>query len=157
MEFKARYESAFRTSGQAYASLRISAGLNSAGLINEATGGVSHYFKVLELLETAQNDWPSLLSRLEAMRSKMLKRASQATVVNLTGDKKSLRCGLGTARKLLLAIILIWNSVECPRLVLPLLVSSRQAERGLLRADASELRRQGRLVVQARRDDVGRR
>merc|ERR1712100_952983 len=74
----------------AYASLRISAGLNSAGLVNEATGGVSHYFKVLELLETAQNDWPSLLSRLEAMRSKVLQRASQATVVNLTGDKKAL-------------------------------------------------------------------
>ena len=40
-ESKARYESAFRTSGQAYASLRISAGLNEAGLVNEATGGVS--------------------------------------------------------------------------------------------------------------------
>merc|ERR1712147_574648 len=89
-ESKARYESAFRTSGQAYASLRISAGLNSAGLVNEATGGVSHYFKVLELLETAQNDWPSLLGRLEAMRSKILQRASSATVVNLTGDKKAL-------------------------------------------------------------------
>merc|ERR1719440_416732 len=79
MESKARYESAFRTSGQAYASLRISAGLNSAGLVNEATGGVSHYHKVLELLEKAQSDWPSLLGRLEAMRSKVLKRASSAT------------------------------------------------------------------------------
>ena len=94
-ESKARYESAFRTSGQAYASLRISAGLNSAGLINEATGGVSHYFKVLELLDTAQNDWPSLLSRLEAMRSKTLKRASSATVVNLTGDRKALDAAQG--------------------------------------------------------------
>merc|ERR1712147_610638 len=94
-ESKARYESAFRTSGQAYASLRISAGLNQAGLINEATGGVSHYFKVLELLETAQSDWPSLLGRLEAMRSKMLQRASSATVVNLTGDKKALDAAQG--------------------------------------------------------------
>ena len=42
-ESKARYESAFRTSGQAYASLRISAGLNIAGFVNEANGGVSHY------------------------------------------------------------------------------------------------------------------
>ena len=89
-ESKARYESAFRTSGQAYASLRISAGLNSAGLVNEATGGVSHYHKVLELLEKAQSDWPSLLGRLEAMRSKVLKRASSATVINLTGDRKAL-------------------------------------------------------------------
>ena len=63
--------------------------------MNEATGGVSHYFKVLELLETAQNDWPSLLSRLEAMRSKVLKRASSATVVNLTGDKKALDAASG--------------------------------------------------------------
>jgi len=89
-ESKARYESAFRTSGQSFASMRISAQLNRAGLISEATGGVSHYFKVLELLKQAHDDWPALLSTLEAMRSKMLARAPSATVVNLTGDQKAL-------------------------------------------------------------------
>ena len=50
---------------------------------------MSHYFKVLELLETAQNDWPSLLSRLEAMRSKMLQAAFGEAVVRHYGRAAS--------------------------------------------------------------------
>ncbi|KAH8045524.1 metallopeptidase [Aureococcus anophagefferens] len=42
-ESKARYESAFRTSGQSFASARISATLSLPALVSELTPGVSHY------------------------------------------------------------------------------------------------------------------
>merc|ERR1711939_774330 len=42
----------------------------------------------------------------------------------------------------------------CPRLVRVIIVSNGKAERGLLRADASELRGQGRLALQTGRSYV---
>ena len=89
-ESKARYESAFRTSGQSFASARISATLSLPALVSELTGGVSHYASILEMLDVAQNDWPTLLATLEAMRSKILKAAKANAVINLTGDAKAL-------------------------------------------------------------------
>ncbi|KAH8055484.1 metallopeptidase [Aureococcus anophagefferens] len=63
-ESKARYESAFRTSGQSFASARISATLSLPALVSELTSG--------------------------AIRSKVLATARDTAVINLTGDAKAL-------------------------------------------------------------------
>ncbi|KAH8051974.1 metallopeptidase [Aureococcus anophagefferens] len=89
-ESKARYESAFRTSGQSFASARISATLSLPALVSELTSGVSHYESVLAMLEEAQSDFPALLAKLEAIRSKVLATARDTAVINLTGDAKAL-------------------------------------------------------------------
>ena len=89
-ESKARYESAFRTSGQSFASARISATLSLPALVSELTSGVSHYESVLAMLDEAQSDFPALLAKLEAIRSKVLATARDTAVINLTGDAKAL-------------------------------------------------------------------
>ena len=94
-ETKARYESMFRTSGHALAASRIGSTLTRAGYINEITGGVSHYFKILDVLEKAENDWDSLLSQLETIRAKILE---SSLIINLTGDKQSLENAEASAK-----------------------------------------------------------
>jgi len=105
-ETSARYESMFRTSGHALAASRIGAGLTRAGFIGEASGGLSHYFKIKELLEEesssssspspSSSSWPSLLASLERIRSKLLKTSD--VVINLTGDKEALENAAPAAR-----------------------------------------------------------
>jgi len=82
-ESKARYESAFRTSGNAFAASRLAARLTRSGYCAELTGGVTHYRSVLRLLE--ENDMPALQRRLEAMRDALL--AAKDPVINLTADR----------------------------------------------------------------------
>lgn len=81
-ETKARYESAFRTSGNSFAGTRLSARQNLAGYVSEISGGVSHYQTVLELLES--DDMAAIQARLESMRDLLLSSADP--VVNWTCD-----------------------------------------------------------------------
>mmetsp|Transcript_7600 Transcript_7600/g.11407 ORF Transcript_7600/g.11407 Transcript_7600/m.11407 type:complete len:1060 (+) Transcript_7600:42-3221(+) len=87
-ETKAAYESSFRTSGQQYAAARIGASLTRAGYIAEKSSGVSHYYAVLDAIESAQSNWPDFLARLESMRTRILQHCD--LVINLTGDEATL-------------------------------------------------------------------
>lgn len=80
-ESKARYESMFRTSGNSFAAIRLSARLTRSGYCAEKTSGVSHYHSVLELLK---EDPGRLQARLEKIRSILL--AANDPVINLTSD-----------------------------------------------------------------------
>jgi len=83
-ETKSNLESSFLSSGNAYAGLRLSSRTSLLGYISEATSGVSYYHSLKDLLATAQNDWPSLLGRLVAMREAVL--SQKGLVINLTAD-----------------------------------------------------------------------
>eukprot|EP00922_Rhytidocystis_sp_ex-Travisia-forbesii_P070910 GHVS01105845.1.p1 GENE.GHVS01105845.1~~GHVS01105845.1.p1 ORF type:complete len:1175 (-),score=205.73 GHVS01105845.1:250-3492(-) len=85
----ASLESSLLTSGHQYGSLRIAAGLTAGGYVAEQRSGVSHLKFLRSLLQEAITDWPSVQSRLESLRSKVVRRSGM--LVNLTGDDRSLR------------------------------------------------------------------
>ena len=59
------------------------------GYIDEVMGGIAQLDTVRSLLDQAQNDWPSLLARLENMRSTILNEniCRDGMVLDITGDK----------------------------------------------------------------------
>jgi len=87
-ESKNRFESAFISSGNSFAGMRLASRNSLLGYISEQTGGVSYYHTVKAMLETAQTDWPSLLQRLERLRDTIL--TQKGIVINLTADPEAL-------------------------------------------------------------------
>jgi hypothetical protein len=59
-----------------------------SGFLDELTGGISQLETVRELLKQAEEDWPSLLARLEAMRATLLdpKKCRAGMILDITGD-----------------------------------------------------------------------
>lgn len=55
------------------------------GYVGELQGGVTYIKIVKQMLEQAENDWPSLLARLQRIRATILHK--QRFLVNLTGDQ----------------------------------------------------------------------
>jgi len=88
-ESKSRMESSIQGSGHSYALQRMRARYTAAGYIDEKMGGISYLSSLKELLAQAENDWPSLLARLETMRSSILQHAAarNGMFLDLTGDK----------------------------------------------------------------------
>ncbi|XP_050211088.1 presequence protease 1, chloroplastic/mitochondrial-like [Mercurialis annua] len=85
---KARMENRIRGSGHGIAAARMDAKLNVAGWISEQMGGIS-YLEFLQGLEKkVDQDWPSVSSSLEEIRTSLLSRNS--CLVNLTADGKNL-------------------------------------------------------------------
>ena len=91
-ETRSRLESSIQSSGHSYASKRISARYNPLSYIDEMLGGVSYLASVKELLEVAENDFPSLLARLSKLRSTILDESTfrKGALLNLTGDQRVL-------------------------------------------------------------------
>jgi Zn-dependent M16 (insulinase) family peptidase len=87
-EKKARMESSIQGSGHSYALGRMRARYTAAGYIDEKMGGISHLQTVKQLLEQAEQDWPSLLARFEKIRSSILEHsaARDGMFLDLTGD-----------------------------------------------------------------------
>uniref|UniRef100_A0A7R9U8K2 Peptidase M16C associated domain-containing protein n=1 Tax=Pinguiococcus pyrenoidosus TaxID=172671 RepID=A0A7R9U8K2_9STRA len=94
-ETKASMESSIVTSGHAFAASRLAAHDTGFGVLREQTGGVTYLNTVRELLEQAENEWPSLLSRLQKIQETLLN--SNTLVVNLTGDKEVLSASVPVA------------------------------------------------------------
>ena len=91
-ESKSRLESAVQGSGHAVANSRMKARYRVGGYIDEITGGISYLDTLKGLLEQAENDWPSLLARLEKMRETILDESTcrSGMMVDITGEKKVL-------------------------------------------------------------------
>jgi len=87
-ETKSRFESAFVSSGNSFAGARLGARKSAVGMLGEMTGGVTYYETVKQMLAQAEDDWPALLARLEAVRSKVLSRDN--VLINLTVDPAAL-------------------------------------------------------------------
>jgi len=87
-ESKSQMESRFISSGNAYAAMRLSSRNSLLGYIQESCSGVTYYETLKQMLDTAQNDWPSLLERLTKLRSTVL--SQNGLVINLTADPDAL-------------------------------------------------------------------
>ena len=64
--------------------MRLSSRNTAVGYATELTSGVSYYEAIKEMLTTAQDDWPSLLARLERLRGTI--NARDGLMINLTSD-----------------------------------------------------------------------
>jgi presequence protease len=87
-EKKSRMESSIQGSGHSYALGRMRARYTAAGYIDEKLSGISHLSYVKALLEQAENDWPTLLSKLEKIRNSILEHPAvrDGTFLDITGD-----------------------------------------------------------------------
>merc|ERR1719149_511136 len=83
-ESKSRLEASFLSSGNSFAGMRLSSRNTAVGYATELTSGVSYYEAIKEMLTTAQDDWPSLLARLERLRGTI--NARDGLMINLTSD-----------------------------------------------------------------------
>ncbi len=85
LENKASLEAGLVPGGHGVAGQRLRAQFDEADWVSEQMGGVTQIFFLRELVEQVDNDWPSVLARLEAIRSRLLNRA--AMIVNVTLDE----------------------------------------------------------------------
>ncbi len=84
LEAKARQEAGLGMSGHIIANNRLRAHFDDAGWFSEQLSGISHLFFVRELASQIQNDWASVLEKLETLRRLLINR--NGLVVNVTAD-----------------------------------------------------------------------
>ena len=87
LEEKAQLESNLSPRGSYYCSLRLKAAVTEAGFANEQMYGVSQLAFLRQLAAETESDWPTVLARLNAMRSKLIVRSS--AIANVTVDAKA--------------------------------------------------------------------
>jgi len=73
-ESKSRRESGIIGGGHSAANTRMKARYRVGGYVDEMMGGISQLESLRELLKQAEEDWPSLLARLERIRNTILDR-----------------------------------------------------------------------------------
>jgi Zn-dependent M16 (insulinase) family peptidase len=79
----------FVCSGHTAVNMRMKAKYRVAGYVDEMMGGITQLETIPELLKQAEEDWPSLLARLEKMRSTLLTESTcrDGMFLDITGDK----------------------------------------------------------------------
>ena len=85
LETKARNETGLIPGGHLVVRTRLDAHFGEAGWISEQMGGVDYLFFLRQLAEDIENDWPSVLEKLRAVRRTLLNR--DAMICNVTLDK----------------------------------------------------------------------
>ena len=83
-EDKARMEASLVPSGHQYAMLRLRSTLHEADWLTEQTGGITQMVFLRELAEKIENDWPTVLAALQAIRTHLIN--ANAAIVNVTTD-----------------------------------------------------------------------
>lgn len=91
-ESRSRLEAGIQGSGHSFANTRMKARYSVAGYLDEKMGGISSLERVKQLLKQAEEDWPSLLERLEKIRDTILdeKLCRDGMFLDITGDSKVL-------------------------------------------------------------------
>jgi len=87
-EQRSRLESSIRGSGHAAANMRMKARYRVGGYVDEMMSGITQLEATKELLKQAEEDWPSLLARLENMRNAILNSETcrNGMFLDITGD-----------------------------------------------------------------------
>ena len=88
-ETKSRLESSIQGSGHSYANNRIKARYSVGGYLDEKMGGISYLDTIKSVLKDAEEDWGSVLARLENIRAAILVKATcrSGMMLDITGDK----------------------------------------------------------------------
>lgn len=89
-EAVSRTEASIQGSGHAFVNMRIRSRYSASAYIEEQMQGISYLDTVKGLLKQAEEDWPTLLSRLEAIRTTLIGSATtrDGIIMNLTGDEQ---------------------------------------------------------------------
>lgn len=87
-EQKIGMENSIISSGHSYAASRIGSSFSILGYIGEHTSGISYYQGLAQMIDQAENDWPTFLERLLRLKDKLIRR--NGLVINLTGDSATL-------------------------------------------------------------------
>lgn len=88
-ETKSRLESRVQSAGHSMANTRMKARYRVAGYIDEITSGISYLETVKKLLVQAQDEWPSILARLERIRNTILDEqyCRSGMILDVTAEK----------------------------------------------------------------------
>jgi len=88
-ETKTRIESSIQGSGHSYSNTRMKARYSVPGFLNEKMGGISYLDTINALLKDAEDDWSSVLARLEKIRAAILNKDTcrNGMMLHITGDK----------------------------------------------------------------------
>jgi hypothetical protein len=88
-ESKSRLESGVQGAGHQFSSNRIKSRYSPTGWLAEKISGITYLDTVKKFLTEAEEDWPSMLSRLQRIKDAILneKTCRNGMVLNLTGDK----------------------------------------------------------------------
>ena len=91
-ESRSRLESTVQAAGHSVINSRMKARYRVGGYVEEMMGGLSQLDTVKELLKQAEEDWPTLLARLENIRAVILDESTcrHGMMLDITGDKKVL-------------------------------------------------------------------
>ncbi len=84
LERKAGLEAGLVPGGSSIVSQRLRARFSQADWISEQMSGITHLFFLRELIESIEQDWPTVLKKLEQLRQLMINRS--AMIVNVTLD-----------------------------------------------------------------------
>jgi hypothetical protein len=87
LENKASYEASLAPAGHQFVSSRLGAIFSEAGWVNEQMGGIDHLFFLRQLIHDIENDWESILGKLEAIRTILINRNNM--VLNITLDREN--------------------------------------------------------------------
>lgn len=85
LEAKAGKEAGLVPSGHIVTNTRLRSHYTEADWVSEQIGGIEYLFFLRQLAEAVENDWPSVLAKLEEVRRLLVNRSS--LVVNVTLDE----------------------------------------------------------------------
>ncbi|MDX1414581.1 MAG: insulinase family protein [Candidatus Promineifilaceae bacterium] len=89
LQAKARHESGLIPSGHLVVNTRLRARFNKGDWAAEQIGGLDNLYFLRELTSAIENDWSSVLEKLEDIRRRLLNR--QVMIVNVTLDDENWR------------------------------------------------------------------
>ncbi len=84
---RSRREASLIPSGNGYVASRLRAAYNQADWVDEQMGGIDYLFFLRQLEQQIEQDWPSVLAALEAVRDHLLNR--QRAIANVTLDSQN--------------------------------------------------------------------
>ena len=87
LEEKSGQESSLVPGGHVVAMTRLGAHFTEAGWINEETNGISYLFFLRRLLDDVENDWPSVLAKLEQIRTLLVNRDNMLCDTTLDSER----------------------------------------------------------------------
>jgi len=88
-ESKSRIESGVQSAGHSFSNNRMKSRYTPLGCFEEKISGITYLETVKKFLKEAEEDWPSMLARLQRIKDAILdeKTCRNGMVLNLTGDK----------------------------------------------------------------------
>jgi presequence protease len=97
-ERKARKESSVLEAGHSLGAVRLGGRSSFLGHLDEVMSGLTSVRAAGRLLREASEDWPAMQTRLERMRSAIIRKNSKA-IINLTGNAQLLKDSMASVEK----------------------------------------------------------